>query len=454
MGTTRTRKIRILHALLRAGDKRRLRRTLERLDDVEIAGQLDNLDTDDQLSVLRLVSNERRSEIVGAMRYESAAGLVGALAPEEAASLVDSLDADDAVDILGAMPEGTLGAILKRLDREDADEIEDLLAYDEETAGGLMSPQFFSCLPEATVGDALAAIQTAEEPPETAFYVYVCDDEDRLLGVCSLRVLVISLPEQRLRDIMSTEVTTVEPDTDQEDVAEMVSRYDLVAVPVVDDRRRLLGVIDVDDVVDVIREEATEDILKMAGAGEDLADARSFFGALRVRWRWLMAAAVGGTAAALSLSGFDGLLASVPALAFFMPVVAAMGGNIGIQSSTIVVRGLAVGYIEADRVRRLVVREVGLGVVMGLCFGALIGSVSAGVAEPGTDPLRLGTVVALGTAGSMTIAAAVGTSTPLLLDRLDIDPAVATGPFVTTSVDIAGLLFYFWLASRLLGLGA
>jgi magnesium transporter len=452
MVTTRTRKIRILHALLRAGDKRGLRRTLDRLDDVEIARQLDNLESDDQLHTLRLLPASRRGEIVGAMRYESAAGLVAALAPEEAASLVDDLDTDDAVDILGCLPEGAISAILKRLDRDDADEIEDLLAYDEETAGGLMSPQFFSCSPDANVRDALEVIQAAEELPETAFYVYVCDEEDRLVGVCSLRMLVISRPDQPLRDIMLTEVTTVLADTDQEDVAEMVSRYDLVAVPVVDDQRRLLGVIDVDDVVDVIREEATEDILKMAGAGEDLADARSFLGALRVRWRWLMAAAVGGTAAALSLSGFDALLATVPALAFFMPVVAAMGGNIGIQSSTIVVRGLAVGYIEADRVRRLVVREVSLGVVMGLLFGILIGSVSMGVAEQGTDPLRLGIVVALGTAGSMTIAAAVGTSTPLLLDRLDIDPAVATGPFVTTSVDIAGLLFYFWLASRLLGL--
>jgi len=451
--TTRTRKIRVVHALLRAGDKRRLRRTLERLDDVEVAGQLDNLDTDDRLSVLRLVGAARRPEIIGAMRYESAAGLVAALAPEEAASLVDDLDTDDAVDILGALPEGTLSAIFKRLDRDDAEELEGLLAYDEETAGGLMSPLFFSCAPDSTVADALELIQSSDEPPETAFYVYVCDDDDHLVGVCSLRMLVISRPEHPLRDIMLTEVSAVTPETDQEDVAEMVSRYDLVAVPVVDDQRRLIGVIDVDDIVDVIREEATEDILKMAGAGEDLAEARSFLGALKVRWRWLMAAAVGGTVAAISLSGFDGLLASVPALAFFMPVVAAMGGNIGIQSSTIVVRGLAVGYIEADRVRRLVVREVGLGVVMGMLFGVFIGSVSMAVAEEGTDPLRLGAVVAMGTAGSMTIAAAVGTSTPLLLDRLEIDPAVATGPFVTTSVDIAGLLFYFWLASRLLGLG-
>ncbi|MBV1856881.1 MAG: magnesium transporter [Nannocystaceae bacterium] len=449
----RTRKIRILHALVRAGDKRRLRRALERLDDVEIAEQLDNLETDDQLAALRLVPASRRAEIIGAMRYESAAGLVAALAPEEAASVVDDLDADDAVDILGYLPEGALSAILKQLNREDADEIEDLLAYDEETAGGLMSPQFFSCFPGASVRDALEVIQSSEEPPENAFYVYVCDEEDRLVGVCSLRMLVISRPEQPLRDIMLTEVTAVAVGTDQEDVAEMVSRYDLVAVPVVDDQRRLIGVIDVDDVVDVIREEATEDILKMAGAGEDLADARSFMGALRVRWRWLMAAAVGGTLAALSISGFDGILATAPELAFFMPVVAAMGGNIGIQSSTIVVRGLAVGYIEADRVRLLVVREVSLGVVMGLLFGILIGLVSMWVADVPTDPLRLGVVVALGTAGSMTIAAAVGTSTPLILDRLDIDPAVATGPFVTTSVDIAGLLFYFWLASRLLGLG-
>jgi magnesium transporter len=449
---TRTRKVEVIHTLLRARDLRRLRRTLERLDDVQVASQVDNLDPQDRLKVLQLLPAPRRAEVLSCMRYEVAAQIFTELAPQEAANLLDDLDADDAVDILGRVEEEKLAQILAKLDRTDAHELEELLAYDEHTAGGLMSPQCFRVSLDATVGDALAMIQAEEEPPETAFYVYVTDTEDRLVGVCSLRILVISRPVQAVADVMERDVVSVRVDTDQEEVAEVVSRYDLVAVPVVDTQNRLLGIIDVDDVVDVIREEATEDILKMAGAGEELAESRSFVSSLRVRWRWLMAAALGGTVAAFSVSGFDAALAQVPALAFFMPVVAGMGGNVGMQSSTIVVRGLAVGFVESERVRRLVFREVSLGASLGLIYGMLIGAASLWVGEE-VAAWRLGTVVMLGTAGSMTIAAAVGTGTPLVLDRMGVDPAIATGPFVTTSVDVMGLLFYFWLATKLMGVG-
>lgn len=452
MSTTRTRKIDVIHTLLRAGDKRRLRRVLERLDDVQVAGQIDNLDPSDQVTVLGLLPVERRAEVVGAMRYEVAAPLLARLAPEEAASVVDNLETDDAVDILGRIGEEQLTQILARLEKDDAEEIEQLLAYDERTAGGIMSPEYFSVLPEATVGAVLEEIQTAEEIPDGAFYVYVTDADERLVGVCSLRMLVTSRPHQRVADIMLTELVSVRPETHQEDVAELVSRYDLVAVPVVDANHRLLGVIEVDDVVDVIREEATEDILKMAGAGAALAEARSFGSSFRARWKWLGVAALGGVVVATSLSNFDAALASVPALALFMPVVAGMGGNVGTQSSTIVVRGLAVGFVESARVRRLIAREVGLGATLGVLYGLLIGLCSL-VLGGAAHPVRLGVVVAGGIVGSMTIATAVGTCTPLVLDRLGIDPAVATGPFVTTSVDVMGLLFYFWLANMLLGVG-
>ncbi len=450
MAGPRTRRPEGIHPLLRSGDLRRLRRALNRLDEVQLARELDNLEVSEQERVLQLLPVERRSEVLEAMRYEAAAELVARLAPEEAAHLLDDLDADDVVDILGRIDEDRLQEILKRLDKDDAYELEELLAYDESTAGGLMSPQFFRVGPDATVGDALTLIQQEEEPPESAFYVYVVDIDGRLVGECSLRTLVVSRASQKIADVMDREVVKVTADTDQEDVAELVSRYDLVSVPVVDEHDVMVGVVEVDDIVDVIREEATEDILKMAGAGEELAEVRTFAGSFRVRWRWLLAAAVGGTAAALSLTGFDGALASVPALAFFMPVVAGMGGNVGMQSSTIVVRGLAVGFVETRRVRRLVVREVSLGASLGLLYGGLIGAASVFVGE-GVEPWRLATVVTLGTAGSMTIAAAVGTCTPLVLDRFGVDPAVATGPFVTTSVDVMGLLFYFWLATVLIG---
>lgn len=448
----RSRKDHLLYALLRRGDARRLERAIGHLDDVEVAAELDTLTPEERVEVLGHVPASRRPEIIGAMRDEAAAEVVARVAPEEAAQLVEHLETDDAVDILGRIEEPQQEQILARLDADDADELEELLAYDEATAAGLMTKEVFRVNPETTVVEAILGLQRMEDPPESAFYVYATEDDGTLVGVCSLRVLVTSRPGLRVRDVMETDLVTVLGTTDQEDVANVVSRYDLVAVPVVDNERRLLGVVDVDDVVDVIREEATEDILKMAGAGEQLVDSRSFVASFQARWRWLMAAAIGGMLVAFSLSHYESALDMVPALAFFMPVVAGMGGNVGTQSSTIVVRGLAVGFVEADRIRGLVVREISLGATLGVLYGVIISSVSLLVGE-GSDVWSLALVVVLGTTASMTIAAAVGTCVPLIMDRFGIDPAVSTGPFVTTSVDVVGLLFYFWIGTILLGVG-
>jgi magnesium transporter len=253
---------------------------------------------------------------------------------------------------------------------------------------------------------------------------------------------------------MEPELVYIDRESDQEEVADIAARYDLVVIPVVDEQRRLVGVVTIDDIVDIIREEATEDILKMAGAGEMLFETRSFWTSLRNRMPWLLAAAIGGLLVAFALSGFEGALSSVPILALFMPVIAGMGGNVGTQSSTIVVRGLAVGYVESASLSRLVIREMSLGLMLGAIYGLLIAVAAPFVGSTVEDPVALGAVLTLGMMGSMTIAATVGTSIPLLMNRFKIDPAVSTGPFVTTAVDILGLLFYFWLATVLLGVEA
>ncbi len=447
----RTRSHDLIRGALEVGDTRRLRLVLARLDPVQIAARLDRLEPEERLAVLQRVDPVRRAEVLEAMRYETAAEVVERLAPNEAARLVDELDADDAVDILGRLGPEKIEQILARLDAEDADELQDLLTYDENTAGGLMSPEVFRCSSDATVGDVLAMLRSAPEVPGNTFYVYVVEGDGQLVGAVSLPRLVTSAPDQKVREIMDPDVVAVAADMDQEEVADVVSRYDLVAVPVVDEHHRLLGLIDVDDVVDVLREEATEDILKMAGAGEELVDSESFASAFKVRSRWLLAAMVGGLLAAIGLSRFEHALGEVPALAFFMPVVAGMGGNVGTQSATIVVRGLAVGFTGVERALPLILREVSLGAAMGFVYGVLVGAVAYALAGEGVDPLRLGSVIALGMVGSMMIAATVGTWVPLVLHRLDVDPAVATGPFVTTSVDVLGLMLYFGLASWLLG---
>ena len=441
-----------LAKLVESGDVRRLARALTRFDDVQLGAQLDNLEQVAQDMVLQHLPSERRPLVFARMRYEVAAQIIGRLAPEEAAGLLDNLESDDAADILGRIDEGKLRQILARFDAADAHALEELLAYPPRSAGGIMSPSFFSVHQDVTIAEATRRIQTAEELPQHVQYLYVVDEHERLVGVIGLQVLVLSKPDQPIHSVMATELVTVTADTDQEKVAECASRYDLVAIPVVDDQRRLLGIVTIDDIVDVLREEATEDILRMAGAGHMLIDTREFRASFRARVPWLGAAAAGGLLVAISLQGFEDALRSVPALALFMPVVAGMGGNVGTQSSTIVVRGLAVGYIETTRIGRLVIREVTLGATLGLVYGIAIAVLSPLLGTTGSDPFGLGLVITLGMMGSMIIAAAVGTLVPLIMHRLDIDPAIATGPFVTTSVDILGLLFYFWAATLLLAI--
>jgi magnesium transporter len=436
---------------LRRNEPRRVARILQRLDEVQIAAQLDNLPPEDQDRLLQMLSVERRALVFAELREETAAEIVRRLAPEEVAILLDDLEADDVADILGRVEETRLRQILSRLDPEDADEVEQLLGYDENTAGGIMSLDFIKVFDNVTVAEAVRVVQGVEDPPDQAFYVYVVDEDERLVGVVSLRMLLTSRPDESIREIMEPELVYIDRESDQEEVADVAMRYDLVAVPVVDEQRRLAGVVTIDDIVDVIREEATEDILKMAGAGEELFETRSFWRSFRVRMPWLAAAAVGGILVAAALSGFEGALSAVPVLALFMPVIAGMGGNVGTQSSTIVVRGLAVGYVESATLGRLVFREMGLGAALGALYGVLIAVAAPFIGSEVEDPVALGAVLTLGMMGSMTIAATVGTSIPLLMHRLKIDPAVSTGPFVTTAVDILGLLFYFWLATVLLG---
>ncbi len=448
---SRTKNIDLTRLARHRDEPRRLARALQRLDGVQIAGQLDNLPPEDQDRILQMLPAERRAAVFGELREETAAEIVRRLAPEEVAVLLDDLESDDVADILGRVEESQLRQILKRLDPEDADEVEELLAYEDDTAGGIMSLDFIRVFDNVTVAEAVRVIQEFDDPPDQAFYVYVVDDDERLVGVVSLRRLLTSRRDDPIREVMNSELLLVDREADQEDVVEIATRYDLVAVPVIDAQRRIVGVVTIDDIVDVIREEATEDILKMAGAGAELFETRSFWSSFRARMPWLGAAAVGGVLVAWALSGFENALQTVPVLALFMPVIAGMGGNVGTQSSTIVVRGLAVGYVESSRISRLILREMGLGMLLGTIYGVLIAVAAPFIGADVGDPIALGAVLTLGMIGSMTIAATVGTSIPLLMHRLKIDPAVSTGPFVTTAVDILGLMFYFWLATVLLG---
>jgi magnesium transporter len=276
----------------------------------------------------------------------------------------------------------------------------------------------------------------------------VVDEYDKLVGVSSLRQLVVVPPETPLKEFMATDVFSVQTDMDQEEVAKIVARYDILAVPVVDGTNRLVGIVTVDDVIDILRKEATEDILKMAGAGEEFVETKSILKSTRIRLPWLFASCMGGIVAFFIIGKFESSLLKFAYLAAFIPVIMGMGGNIGTQSSTIVVRGLATGRLNVRDLWSVVFKELSIGLILGLVYGLLIGSVAHFRYSVGA----LAVSVALAVLSSMSLAALVGSLVPMAFARANIDPAVATGPFVTTAIDIISVSFYFVIATTFLGI--
>lgn len=377
--------------------------------------------------------------------------LVEALTPQYMVSIIKEMDKDDAADILEALPENVAYEIRKGMEKSDREEVDELLQYGSNTAGGLMSPDFMALDDEMSVGDAIKKIQEYSEEKEMSFYLYITHgDEARLSGVLSLRELLMHPPYRQLKNIMNPKVIAVTTETDQGAVAHIVSKYNFLAVPVVDPAYRLVGMVTVDDVIDVIREEASEEFLQMAGVGkdQDILLKPVTQNAL-ARAPWLFATWLGGIANIFIITSFEQELQQVLVLAAFIPIIAGMGGNIATQSSTIVVRGIATGRINMQALGRLIFKELRVGLLLGGVYGLLLGILAFfGYA----DPPRLGLVVGIAILFSMTLSATVGTTVPLIFRRLGMDAAIATGPFVTTTIDILGVTVYFQVARIILNL--
>ncbi|NQV38650.1 MAG: magnesium transporter [Candidatus Marinimicrobia bacterium] len=368
--------------------------------------------------------------------------------PEKIVRIFEFLGSNDQAFVLGLLPDELSSKVLGLLQAEEQEEVEELMAYPDDSAGSMMYTDIFTLHEDTVARDAINAIQDQVDA-EMVFYLYVVDDDKRLVGVISLRDLVTTPPETPLEDFMIKNVHSVRAETDQEEVARVVSRYNYVAVPVVDREDRLLGIVTVDDVVDVIREEATEDFLQMAGVGKDREILlKSPWENAKMRLPWLFASWIGGIVAATIIGVFDHALQSIIALAAFIPVIIGMGGNIGTQSSTIIVRGLATGRVDFGNEFKIVFKEVQVGLILGVLYGFLLGIFA--YFRFMDAPVLLGLVVGLSIAASMLIATTIGTFVPLFLKKMDIDPAIATGPFVTTSIDILGVTFYFMIATALL----
>jgi len=376
--------------------------------------------------------------------------LVHDLSPKFMVAVISEMASDDVADLLEALPEDMANEIRRLMEKEDREEVDELLQYHPETAGGLMSPDFMALDGELSAGDAIKKIQELSEEMEMAFYLYITHGDGQLAGVISLRELILHPPYRLLKNIMNSNVTSVTTDTNQEEVAHVISQYNFLAVPVVDSNYKLVGIVTVDDIIDVIREEATEDFLQMAGAGKDREILlKSTFDNAMTRAPWLFASWIGGVMAMFIIIYFDTELQKVLALAAFIPIVMGMGGNIATQSSTIIIRGIATGRVNMQELSKVVFKEMRVGLILGTVYGLFLGVLAFfGYAEPA----NLGLVVGLSVLFVMTLSATVGTFVPLILKRLDFDAAVATGPFVTTSIDILGVLAYFLIAKILLNL--
>jgi len=435
--------------LLRRGAASHLGKIVNKTHAADLSVVFRSLALAEQRKLFGLISDvEQKGILFSELDEDTFQDLIEDMKVEDIVRILESMPADDVADIIGRLPEEKSQTILDKMKRAESEEVEDLLRYEDDTAGGIMVPDFIALREDVTAREAIESLQTEHSDVEMAFYLYVVDEYGKLVGVSSLRQLVVVSPETPLREFMTTDVFSVQTDMDQEEVARLVARYDILAVPVVDGTNRLMGIVTVDDVIDILRKEATEDILKMAGAGEEFVETKTIFKSTRIRLPWLFASCLGGIFAFFIIGEYENSLSKITYLAAFIPVIMGMGGNIGTQSSTIVVRGLATGRINVRDIWPVVFKELSIGLILGLVYGLLIGS----VAQFRYSMEALALSVALAVICSMSIAALVGSLVPMGFARINIDPAVATGPLVTTAIDIISVFFYFLIATTLLGL--
>lgn len=412
-----------------------------------IADLLRQLPRRDQVTVLLLLPGEEAAVVLESLTADEQVTLAEALADEQLVPLLNEMATDEVTDLLGELPADRAGRLLRLMRREDATAVERLLAYPEHTAGGLMVTDLVTIGPDLAVREAIEAVRARGQEVELLYYVYVTE-ADRLAGVVTLRELLVASPEHRIRDIMHTRLITVSPLDDQEAVASVARKYGLLAVPVVDPTARLLGVVTSDDLLGVVEAEGTEDVLSLSGVPSDAqVGARVFpWDVLVRRTGFLVLNLFLNILAALVISRFADTLSAALALAFFIPALIGTAGNVGTQSMALAVRGMATGRFETGRLRHAG-REVATGAVVGAVCGLIVGAYAA----LWQGDLLLGTVVAGAMGLALLAAAPVGMLIPFGLARLGVDPAIASGPLITTVTDNTTLLIYLLLATLLLG---
>lgn len=438
----------LVRKFVRKGSRTSISKLLGKVRPEDVAVMLRGLTPGERFDVFRIliddyleVAGDVLAELDSNVRLE----LLEHLDPGAIAAILETMPVDDSVFVVESLPEELRDRVLELVGLEHLTEVQSQLVYSDESAGRIMTREYFA-LPESTTArEAVAAIQEQRDV-ELILYVYIVDEQERLAGVCSLRQILLARPGAMLAEIMTRDVISVGPETDQEEVAQLATRYDLLAIPVLDEDGQLLGVVTYDDIVDVVREEATEDFYKMAGTSEEeiLYQERSVKVA-SIRLPWLLVNLAGGVVTGMLLEHFQVRLQEALFLLTFVPVIMGMGGNVGTQTSTIAVRGLATGRLGRGEgsTRRFLWRQLKVGMLLGVAC-ALIVAVAAVLLQQ--NPLY-SVVVGGAMLIALVLASMNGALIPLVFERLGIDPAIASGPLVTTSNDITGILIYFGLAS-------
>ena len=424
---------------------------LQLLEDVhyaDIAELFEDLENEEGVYLIKLLDSEKTAEVIAELDEDDREKILSELSSKEIAEEIDELDSDDAADIIGELPEEQKEEVISHLeDVEHAKEIVELLRYDDDTAGGLMAKELVKVNENWNVLTCVKEMRAQAEEVTRVHSIYVVDDNDILKGRLSLKDLLTTSTKTAIKDVLIKKVDSVTVNEDDEEVARIMQKYDLEAIPVVDEIGRLVGRITIDDIVDVIKEEAEKDYQMAAGIVEDVEADDSIFELTRARLPWLFLGLIGGIGAFLIMEGFKDVFNKYAMLFFFTPLIAAMAGNVGVQSSAIIVQGLANDDIKGSVNKRLI-KEMLLALLNGVFLALFLfgfiwlykGEVISALA------ISVSLVVVI------IVAGLIGTFIPLFLDKRGIDPAIATGPFITTSNDIFGILIYFWIAKMIIGI--
>lgn len=450
--------------LVRRGARAHVVKLLAKTRPEDVALQLRGLMPSEQAEVFKLLLSdfeESAGDVLIELEPSLRTGVLEQLSVEQIAVLFRVMPVDDAVAVVEDLPPELRASVMELVEQPDLEEVQEHLTYEDDSAGRIMDTHFLALPAETSVGEAVQAVQASNDV-DNIFYLYVVDNEDRLVGVTSLRQLLLNPPHRLLSDLMSRSLIRADVDTDQEEVANLASRYDLLAIPVTDADGKLAGIVTVDDIIDVVSEEATEDFYKMVGTSDDeIVYQDQSFKVFGIRFPWLVVNLVGLAIAGLLINWFEIQLTDAMFLLPFVPVVMGMGGNIGSQTSTIAVRGLATGRITLQRrtSQQFLWQQFKVGTLIGLGCALLAGLAAftlprIGVLELGGEVSLLPYSLVVG--GSLFLAIVLasinGAFVPLVFEKLGIDPAVAAGPLVTTSMDITGIIIYFGLASLLIDL--